>query len=391
MKKILILILSLFIITSCWNNTQDINITNKADINNEKQDTANIMHNNWEQEDVLNEWITSNKILDPILDRINNWKIDTEFCDSIENNKIKLRCKVELKSREERKVIFETTEKAKNDLDIKVCNSLNNQDQKNNCISWVIETKIQFWVKDKRICDEIPEWNKQLELLINRCLSNYYYSQAKEKQDIQLCDKIWDKLQKSSCLNEIFNTEKENITDIKYCDIFWNDLNKNDCINKVNKNLTKNTMVIKSCDRFTENIQKNSCKREVIMRNAEVGIDKCNYATDNILKNECSQKLNFTKWVKEKTLKYCWDSSNWWNLEISTCKSNIINELNKTENTDKYCELYTESKLKVEQCKQDINNIVSVEISPKQFCDNLMTNTDWSSVDKQKCYELVWQ
>jgi len=355
MKKILILILSLFIITSCWNNTQDINITNKAEnkqlINNEKQDTAKIMHNNWGEEEVSNEWITSNKILDPILDRINNWKIDNEFCDSIENNKNKLRCKVELKSREERKVIFETNEKAKNDLDIKVCNSLNDKEQKNNCILWVIDIKIQFWVKDKKTCDQILEWNK---LLINRCLSSYYYTKAKEKQDIKLCVKISDQLQKSSCLNDIFNNEKENITDIKYCDIFWNDLNKNECLNKVNKNLTKNTMVIKSCDRFTFEMQRNSCKREVILRNAEAGIDKCNLSTDNILKNECTQKLNFTKWVKEKTLKYCWNDD-LDNLNNSSCESNIIKELNKQEKTDKYCELYKESKLKVEQCKYELN------------------------------------
>jgi len=360
MKKILILILSLFIITSCWNNDNHKDISKQWDlqnevINNKIKETFNVSSKKSESKEVLKEQNTDsadNENIVPILDRINNWPIDKKFCSSLEDNKNKFKCNLELKAREKRKIAFETNEKARNDLDIKVCNSLIEDEQKNNCISWVIETKINLEIKDKSFCDEIPKWNIQLEQLINRCISKYYYTQAKEKQDIKICEKVTDQLQKWSCLNEIFNKDKENITDTKYCDIFTDNINKNNCIYQINKNLTKNTMVIKSCDRFIDNIQKNTCKREVILRNAEEWIDKCDFATDDMLKNECIQKLHFIKWVKEKTLKYC-IIDNWDDLSKNSCEQSIIKELNMKEKTDKYCELFKDSKLNVEQCKYD--------------------------------------
>lgn len=344
MKKTFIALFILFLLSSCWTNTDQF--TNK-DLINENINTL-----------IEDEIIEEGKLINDNSGELLN----------VDNDKF-----------------LEISKEALDNLDINICNQINIIDYKNTCISDIVNKKIEFKIIDIVFCESI-----QNLYIKNICIDSFYNISAENSWDIKLCNNITDNLTKNSCKNNIFNSNKSELVDIKYCDIFDEEMQKSNCINEIIKNTTSDTMVTKSCDKFTDIIQINSCKNDVIIRNAKQWINKCSLSSDLMIKNQCINEYNISKWIKEKTLSYC-NSESSDIMQISTCENKVIEELNKNESTKKYCDLL-DTKMKIESCKSSYNtNLNSFEIvNPKDFCDNLMNNNDWTMVDKNLCYKLTW-
>jgi len=350
-KYILAMLLLIFTLSSCWNNKS----TDTRELIDTTTDTI-------EKAIDINDANVKGNNLD-----INNL---TEAKNDIVN-----------KSKEEK--FFKLSQKALEDLNVKLCRGIDDVDYKSSCINNVVNKKIDIWNIDLNFCNEIS-----IDEIKNRCLDVYYKNKAISIWDINICSNISDSMQKNICQNDIYNKNKDNIDDVKYCDIFTDDIQKNSCITNVNKNLTKNTYVVKSCDRFSDQMQKQSCRRDVILKNAREWINKCNIATDIMLKDECIFEYNVAMGVKNKTKLYCDKIDD--PMQKDRCIQLVVEKLNKNNSTNEYCSLY-DTKMKQETCKSTVNttSFNNIEITPKEFCDNLMTNNDGSNVDIDLCYRLT--
>ena len=352
MKYILVTFLLIFTLSSCWNN--------------KNTDTKELIDN---APDNIEETID-----------INDVKVEKNNLDT--NNIAETKNDIVNKSKEEN--FFKLSQKALEDLNIKLCKAISDDNYKSNCINDIVNKKIDIWNIDLNFCNEIS-----IDETKNRCLDVYYKKEALSSWDINMCSSISDSMQKNICQYDIYNKNKDNIDDVKYCDIFTDDIQKNSCITNVNKNLTNNTYVVKSCDRFSDPIQKQSCRRDVILKNAREWINKCNIATDIMLKDECIFEYNVAMGVKNKTKLYC-DKIDV-PMQKDRCIQLVVEKLNKNNSTNEYCSLYS-TNMKQETCKSTFNtaSFNNIEITPKEFCDNLMTNNDGSNVDIDLCYRLTW-
>jgi len=195
-----------------------------------------------------------------------------------------------------------------------------------------INTETAIWEINK-------EDNKKLE-------------QALKSLNIKLCDEIKDVMIKTICKDKVFEANLENISNTEYCKIFSNQMNEKNCIYKVTKNLIKNSSSIEICNKLDDSMKKNDCRRDFIIKNAKKWINKCYLTDDIMLKWECRKEYSVSKWVLEKSLKYCEDNFAD-QMEKSFCISQIIDILNEDENTTSYCSLYNDS-LRKEECEWKI-------------------------------------
>lgn len=359
-----------------------------------------------------------------------------------------------------------TLDKAYSHLDFNECFSFEDEKEINSCIIKVVEKRISFWINDISYCDTVKElkydlyykdnFNRNLDLK-ETCYDSYYKIQATENLDLDFCSKIKDKVVQSECVNRNFEkiieqsdnlevclpiediSQKNNClnrlasklaidgkdqkicnelldneareycyveyiesirdtnTDITICKKLNNEDFRNNCIMGVNINLSKESTDMKVCDNFADDNMKNNCIFEIALKNAENWIDKCNYLDkkDENLLEICESKLAIWKWIKFKNLSAC---DGYENIEKQICETEITNALNKKVWSDQYCDLYKDEELKKEECKRSFDMLQNHEKQVliqeankwKVFCDSLLFDKRGRKIDKKLCYELVW-
>jgi hypothetical protein len=107
-----------------------------------------------------------------------------------------------------------------------------------------------------------------------------------------------------------------------------------------------------------------------------------------MLKDKCIFEYNVAMSIKNKSKSYCDKIDD--PMQSDRCIQLVVEKLNKNNSTNEYCSLYN-TKMKQETCKSKVNttSFNNIEITPKEFCNNLMTNKDGSNVDINLCYRLT--
>jgi len=240
MKKILILLFTLFIVTSCNNEVTTNNV-------------AEVGKTEVKGEVVTDSWNVENKEVNDVVEKV----------------------KAESSSIDEVKV------KPDNTLALD---------------SWV---KYKDVKKNLEKLEGLNVDGMELEM-INSQLKNIYTShvknEVKEKNDINLCDKL-DSGELESCKTQFVISK----WDSKECEILWNTWSVNKCKNTIITNQANSNLDEKVCDKLIdvteEKSEINSCKDSIYLEKArkKSNIIFCTKITDEVSKNMCKDMVKIEK------------------------------------------------------------------------------------------------
>lgn len=209
MKKIILLVLSLFLI-SC-NNSEIVNEKLEEVSNNKVVDTSvnsisltieeneNKLDNLKNKIDKLNDlWLEEFELEDLIFSVDNLYK--NKILNKVKTESdISLCEKLEEKDLVECKIIY-----AVDKLDYEICKNFSNETNLNNCNNRIIYNQLSD-SENSDLCNNLL-WVDEIE--INSCKDNYNRNKAFSTLDKMYCEKINEEIEKNMC-NDMVNMEIE--------------------------------------------------------------------------------------------------------------------------------------------------------------------------------------